>query len=331
LEKSYASDRGVKALEDHFRSLGLGAVKVEQGRFPTTYHVKFPIPDPPPKVSIIIPTCNQHRLLGQCIDSVRAKTTYPNYEIVVIDNRSDEPATLAYLAELESSGAARVLRYAQPFNYSAINNWAVEQVDGELIAMMNNDIEVISPEWLTEMVSHVLRPDVGAVGAKLYYANDTIQHAGVITGLGGVAGHSHKHCSRHDPGYFRRLFLTQNLSAVTGACLVVRREAYLRAGGLDSEKLAIAFNDVDFCLKLTELGLRNVWTPYAELYHHESVSRGPEDTPEKVVRFQQEIARMKERWGNRLLQDPCYSPRLTLDREDFSPDYRNAPPKPWLQ
>jgi O-antigen biosynthesis protein len=180
-------------------------------------------------------------------------------------------------------------------------------------------------------VSHALRPDVGAVGAKLYYANDTIQHAGVITGLGGVAGHSHKHCSRHDPGYFRRLFLTQNLSAVTGACLVVRREAYLRAGGLDSEKLAIAFNDVDFCLKLKELGLRNVWTPYAELYHHESASRGPEDSPEKVVRFQQEIARMKERWGDGLLYDPCYSPRLTLDREDFTPDYRNAPPKPWLQ
>ncbi len=331
LQKKYASDRGLKALEDHFRSLGSGAAKVEEGRFPTTYHVKFPIPDPPPKVSIIIPTCNQHRLLRQCIESVRAKTTYPNYELVVIDNRSDEPATLDYLAELERSGSAQVLRYAQPFNYSAINNWAVEQVDGELIAMMNNDIEVISPQWLTEMVSHALRPDVGAVGAKLYYWDDTIQHAGVITGLGGVAGHSHKHYSRHESGYFRRLFLTQNVSAVTGACLVVRREAYLRAGGLDSERLAIAFNDVDFCLRLKALGLRNVWTPYAELYHHESASRGPEDSPEKVVRFQQEIARMKERWGDRLLSDPYYSPRLTLDREDFTPDYRSAPPKPWLR
>lgn len=331
LQKNYASDRGIRALQDHFRSLGVAGVKVEEGHFPTTYHVKFPIPDPPPKVSIIIPTRNQHQLLRQCIESVRSKTAYPNYELVVIDNQSDEPAAVNYLAELERAGTARVLRYARPFNYSAINNWAVEQVDGEIIAMMNNDIEVIGPEWLTEMVSHALRPDVGAVGAKLYYTDGTMQHAGVVTGLGGVAGHSHKHYGRHESGYFRRLFLTQNLSAVTGACLVVRRQTYLRAGGLDSERLAIAFNDVDFCLKLNELGLRNVWTPYARLYHHESASRGPEDSPEKVVRFQQEIARMKERWGDRLMRDPCYSPRLTLDREDFTPDYRSAPPKPWLQ
>ena len=330
LEKSYASDRGIRALQDHFRSIGLDAVEVEHGHFPTTYHVKFPIPVPAPKVSIIIPMRDRHRLLRRCVESVQGKTTYPNYEIVIVDNQTEEPASLDYLAALVASGVARVLRYDHQFNYSALNNWAVGQVDGDVIALLNNDTEVISPNWLTEMTSHAVRPEVGAVGAKLYYPDETIQHAGVITGLGGVAGHSHKHCQRHDPGYFRRLFLTQNFSAVTGACLVVRRDNFLRVGGFDSENLAIAFSDVDFCLKLTELGLRNVWTPYAQLYHHESVSRGPESSPEKARRFQQEIGWMKKRWGDRLLSDPYYSPRLTLDREDFGPDYRRFPPKPWL-
>jgi GT2 family glycosyltransferase len=189
---------------------------------------------------------------------------------------------------------------------------------------------VIAPDWLTEMVSHAVRPDIGAVGAKLYYDNDTIQHAGVIAGLGGVAGHSHKHYPRESPGYYRRLFLVQNVSAVTGACLVVRKSIYRKVGGLNERDLPIAFNDVDFCLRLRELGLRNLWTPYAELYHHESVSRGPEDSPEKIMRFQREIRFMKERWGEGLLRDPYYSPMLTLDREDFGPNFGIPQRRPWL-
>lgn len=327
-EKSYATASGIRALEDHFRARGIAGVTVTAGAYPTTYHVRWPLPDPPPKVSLIVPTRNQHEILRACIDSIRAKTRYPNYEIVVVDNQSDDAGTLAYLGDIERSGV-RVLRYDQPFNYSAINNFAVANVDGEVIGLLNNDIEVIAPDWLTEMVAHAIRPDVGAVGAKLYYPDDTVQHGGVIVGICGVAGHSHKHTARGNPGYFRRLCVTQNLSAVTGACLVVRRDNYLRVGGLESEALTVAFNDVDFCLKLDELGLRNVWTPYAELYHHESKSRGPEDSPEKLARFKREIEYMTTRWGARLRRDPYYSPMLTLDWETFTPDYRAAPPKPW--
>jgi glycosyltransferase involved in cell wall biosynthesis len=329
-EKSYATDHGIKALQDHFRSRHMDGVVVEAGRFPTTYHVRYPLPDAPPKVSLIIPTRNHHEILRGCIDSIRGKTTYPNYEIVVVDNQSTDGATLRYFEEIQKSGM-RILRYEEPFNYSAINNFAVERVDGEVVGLLNNDIEVITPEWLTEMVAHAIRPDVGAVGAKLYYTNNTIQHAGVIVGLGGVAGHSHKHLARDNPGYFRRLCVTQNLSAVTGACLVVRKHNYLKVGGLNSDDLTVAFNDVDFCLKLWEIGLRNVWTPHAELYHHESMSRGPEDSPEKLARFRQEMRYMKDRWGERLRKDPYYSPMLTLDWETFQPDFRNAPRKPWLE
>jgi len=328
--KNYATEHGIEALKEHFRSRGREGVLVEPGRFPTTYHIRFPVPERAPKVSIIIPTRNHQAILRQCIDSIRAKTSYSNYEIVVIDNLSDDDESLRYFAELEKSGV-RVLRYDLPFNYSAINNFAVERVDGTVVALLNNDIEVITSDWLTEMASHALRPDIGAVGAKLYYGNDTIQHGGVIVGLGGVAGHSHKHLPRDNPGYFRRLFLTQNLSAVTGACLVVRRDNYLKVGGLDEANLTIAFNDVDFCLKLWAIGLRNVWTPHAEFYHHESASRGPEDSPEKIDRFRKEIAFMKAKWGDRLKRDPYYSPILTLDWENFTPDFRKAPRKPWIE
>ena len=328
-EKDYATRHGIKALQDHFRSRGIDGVTVKAGRYPTTYHVRFPLPDPAPKVSLIIPTRNQHEALRACIDSIRAKTTYPNYEIVIVDNQSDDGGTLRYLDEIQKTGI-RVLRYDEPFNYSAINNFAVGSVDGDVIGLLNNDIEIIDPEWLTEMVSHAMRPDVGAVGAKLYYRDDTIQHGGVIVGICGVAGHSHKHAARGNSGYFRRLCVTQNLSAVTGACLVVRKDNYLRVGGLESEALTVAFNDVDFCLKLGELGLRNVWTPHAELYHHESKSRGPEDSPEKLARFGREIEYMTARWGERLKHDPYYSPMLTLEWETFTPDYRAAPSKPWL-
>ena len=199
-----------------------------------------------------------------------------------------------------------------------MNNAAIKQAKGEYVLLINNDIEVISPEWLTEMLTLAIQPGVGAVGARLLYPNDTLQHAGVITGLGGVAGHSHKHLHKTEPGYFYRVQLIQTLSAVTAACLLIKKSIYNQVNGLDEENLAVAFNDVDFCLRVREAGYRNVWTPYAELYHHESATRGYEDTPEKKLRFKNEVLYMKKRWGDELMNDPAYSPNLTLDYEDFS-------------
>jgi GT2 family glycosyltransferase len=230
-----------------------------------------------------------------------------------------EPQTLEWFESVQrKEPRVRVLRYDLPFNYASINNFGEKHARGSVIGLVNNDVEVISPGWLTDMVGHVCRQDVGCVGAKLYYSDGTIQHGGVIIGIGGVAGHSHKYAPANDHGYFRRLLLTQAVSAVTGACLLVRREVYREVNGLDEQNLAIAFNDVDFCLKVRQAGYRSIWTPYAELYHHESVSRGSEDTPEKAARFQAEAEFMKKKWGEQLSRDPFYSPHLTLDREDFS-------------
>ncbi|MGH8032308.1 MAG: glycosyltransferase family 2 protein [Luteimonas sp.] len=273
--------------------------------------VRHALPTNAPKVSIIIPTRDNVELLRRCVDSVLALSTYQNFEVVVVDNQSSEPDTLEYFEAMQRDSRSRVLHFDAPFNYSAVNNFAVSQVDGELIALLNNDVEVITPDWLEEMLQYALRPDVGAVGAMLYYPDDTIQHAGVVVGLGGVAGHMHMHDARGTAGYCGRARHVQSLSAVTAACLLVRREAYLGVGGLD-ETLAIAFNDVDFCLRLMASGLRNIWTPFAELYHHESASRGSEDTPEKQARFAREVQVMLERWGRGLTTDPAYHPNLSL-------------------
>jgi GT2 family glycosyltransferase len=194
----------------------------------------------------------------------------------------------------------KVLRFSGDFNYSAINNLAVKKSQGNILGLINNDTEVITPEWLSEMVSHAIRPDIGCVGAKLYYPNDTIQHGGIILGMGGVAGHFHKDFPRGHSGYFGRLITTQNLSAVTAACLLVRKSVYNQVGGLNEKDLKVAFNDVDLCLKVYERGYRNLWTPYAELYHHESMTRGQEDTPEKQLRFQYESAYMRKVWERNL-------------------------------
>lgn len=316
-QKSYTSEAGLKALEDFIPSLN-ESWQVEHGKLDNTYHVSRPIMGLP-KVSIIIPTKDQSGLLKTCIDSVIAKTTYQNYEIVIVDNASIETRSKKYLLELEKKKNIRVLSYPKPFNFSAINNFAVSHcVSSEYVLLLNNDIEVINNGWLEEMLSIAQQEGVGCVGAKLYYSNDLIQHAGVILGIGGVAGHSHKYYSRKDNGYFSRLSLRQDLSAVTAACLLVSKSNYEKVGGLNENDLTIAFNDVDFCLKVRELGLRNVWTPFAELYHYESISRGAEDTPEKVRRFNQEVAYMKNQWGDQLLSDPFYNTNLTLQHEDFS-------------
>ncbi|GAW86674.1 conserved hypothetical protein [Bathymodiolus platifrons methanotrophic gill symbiont] len=287
-------------------------------KLPGVLRVRYLLPDSLPLVSIVIPTRNGFHLLYRCVESIFAKTAYINYELIIIDNGSDDVVTVRYLQRLQQDPRVTVIRDDSVFNYSALNNKAVAQAQGKLIALLNNDLEVINSDWLDEMVSHAIHLEVGAVGAKLYYPDDTIQHAGVIVGLGGVAGHSHKHFPRDNPGYCARLLLAQNLSAVTAACLLVRKEVFDAVSGFDEKNLAVAFNDVDFCLRIQEQGYQNVWTPYAELYHYESASRGYEDTPEKQARFNSEIAYMKLRWGESLLTDPAYSPNLTQGREDFS-------------
>lgn len=315
-EKSYAYAAGKRALEEHVKRMALPAM-VEEAPDTPFYRLRFKVPEPVPLVSLIIPTRDMVELLSGCIRSIREKTTYDNYEIIVVDNGSVEPETLAYFKKLRKEKAARVIAYNKPFNYSAINNFAVKKAKGSIVGLINNDIEVISPDWLTEMVSWAVQPDVGCVGAKLYYADDTIQHAGVILGIGGVAGHSHKYFPRNSPGYFARLKLAQNLSAVTAACLIVRKEVYQEIGGLNEKDLKVAFNDVDFCLKVREAGYSNVWTPFAELYHLESKSRGGEDSPEKKERFNKEIIYMIGKWEKSLKKDPFYSPNLNLNKEDF--------------
>nr|WP_314490588.1 glycosyltransferase family 2 protein [uncultured Pseudomonas sp.] len=316
--KSYTTDAGVKSLKTYFQKINKG-VKVGPGPVVNTYRVQWPLPAKPPLVSLLIPTRDRRSLTEVAVRSILEKTTYKNYEILILDNGSTEPDTLEFFEHIQLEYKnVRVIRYDYPFNYSAINNFGARHARGKVLGLVNNDVEVISPEWLTEMVSQALRPEIGCVGAKLYFSNDTVQHAGVICSLGGVAGHSHKHFDRSHPGYFYRLLLPQALSAVTAACLIVRKEVFDQVNGLDEINLKVAFNDVDFCLKVDEAGYRNVWTPYAELYHYESISRGAEDSPEKIKRFQAEIIFMKNRWSQVLNRDPYYNENLTKDREDFS-------------
>ena len=280
--------------------------------------VRYELPEKLPLVSLIIPTFNGFKILRQCIESIIMKTSYPNYEIIIINNNSDDQKTLQYLQSLKESPKIKVLDYPHSFNYSAINNMAVNYANGKIIGFLNNDIEVINEDWLTEMVSHALRPEIGAVGARLWYKDNTLQHGGVILGVGGVANHSHKGISKGDPGYFGRAILVQNFSAVTGACMILRKDCFIAVGGFNERQLAVTFNDVDLCLKIIRSGLRIVWTPYAELYHHESASRGYDDTVEKLTRSQKEIAYMQKHWKKWLIFDPAYNPNLTLETEDFA-------------
>jgi len=290
------------------------------------------VPSAAPLVSLIIPTRNALQLVRQAVRSILATTDYPSYEIVIVDNGSDDPEALAYLAQVSREDPrVRVMPCGEPFNYSAINNRAVREARGEIVGLLNNDVEAIDPGWLTEMVSHAVRPGIGAVGAMLYYPLNTIQHAGVILGLGGVAGHPFKEFPRGDQGQKNRLRLVQNYSAVTAACLLIRKDRFQEVGGLNEKYLSIAFNDVDLCCKLIKAGYRNLWTPYAEFYHHESATRGVEDTPEKKARFQSEIDYMMDTWADLLMSDPAYNPNLTLVGEDFSPAYLSRARKSWVE
>ncbi|WP_281705963.1 glycosyltransferase family 2 protein [Aeromonas taiwanensis] len=291
----------------------------------------WPLPAQLPRVSVIIPTRNGVAHLKPCIDSLVRQTRYPNLEILVMDNQSDEADTLAYLAHAAQEYGVRVIPYDHPFNYSAINNAAVGQASGELICLLNNDTEVMSPSWLEEMVSHLLRPGVGVVGAKLYYGDGRVQHGGDAVGPGGCADHFHAGLTADDPGYQRRAVCAQELSAVTAACLLTHRELFLSLGGLDDLNLPVAFNDVDYCLRAGEAGWRIVWTPFAELYHHESVSRGKDVTPQQLARAQRELRYMKKRWAQRLKHDPAYNPNLSYDRPDFSLSHAPNVVLPWMK
>ena len=315
-EKSYTTEAGVKALQNYFAQLHAD-VSVGRGKADNLYRVQWNLTYEP-LVSLIIPTKNGYEVTKQAIDSILNKTTYAHYEILLVDNNSDDPKALAYFDELSQHEKITVLRYPHPFNYSAINNFAVQHARGEVLGLINNDVEVIDGGWLTEMVSQAMRPDIGCVGAMLYYPNDTIQHAGVVIGINGVAGHSHKHYPKSHLGYFSRLFVAQDLLAVTAACLLLRKTTFDEVGGLNERDLTVAFNDVDLCLKVHKAGYRNLWTPYAELYHHESISRGREDNPEKIARFKREVDYMLNTWHTNTLFDPYYNPNLTIEREDFS-------------
>lgn len=314
--KSYAFLAGQKALTEHLQRRGLQGKVEEAPEAPGMYRICWQRPESLPLVSIIIPTRNGQALVRQCLDSLR-QTSYPRYEVILVDNGSDDPEALAFFAERERSGQIRVFRDDSPFNFSAINNHGIRHAaQGEFILLMNNDIEITHPEWLDEMVGPAMEPGVGCVGARLWYPDGRLQHGGVVL-VCGVAGHAHKYLPRGRHGYMGRAVLAQEFVAVTAACLLVRRSIYEEVGGLD-ETLAVAFNDVDFCLRVHEAGYRNHWTPYAELVHHESVSRGYEDTPEKQQRFKREIDTLQSRWPHLLAHDPCYNPNLTMDAEDFS-------------
>jgi GT2 family glycosyltransferase len=320
-----------RALTEHFERCGIPATVEPAPATNRLTRIRHALPNPAPRVSLIVPTRDKVEWLRGCVEGLRHRTDYTDLEILVVDNNSEEPATFAYFDSLEDDPRVRVLRYESPFNYSAINNFAAAQATGSILGLINNDIEVIEPGWLKEMVGHAVRPEVGGVGAKLYYANHTVQHAGVITGIRGIAWHSHKTFMRSDDGYFSRLQLTQNLSAVTAACLILRKEVFDEVDGFDEDHLAVAFNDVDLCLRIRDRGYLLVWTPFAELYHLESTSRGPDTAPDKFERFAGEIEYMQRRWGKRLLEDPYYNPNLTLDSEDFALAFPPRTVKPWLR
>lgn len=314
--KPYTLTAAKKALAEHLDRLGIKGT-VCDSRIPSTYQIRYEITGEP-LISIIIPNKDHIDDLEKCICSVVEKSTYRRFEIIIVENNSVEQETFDYYKDIQKKHEnIKVVIWREEFNYSAINNFGFQYAKGEYIVLLNNDIEILTPDWLEQMLMFTQREDVGAAGMMLYYPDDTIQHAGVILGIGGVAGHSHKYFKRGDYGYVSRLTIAQNLSAVTAACMMLRAEVYRQVGGLD-EGFAVAFNDVDLCMKIREAGYLIVWTPYAEAYHYESKSRGLEDTPEKQRRFEGEVYRFMEKWGKALEQgDPYYNPNLTLEREDF--------------
>lgn len=315
--KLYAFDAGQRAVQAHYDRIGIRA-EVFKGEYLGLYRTRF-IREKDPLISIIIPNKDHIEDLQRCIDSIESKSTYRNYEYIIVENNSEKEETFRFYETLQAENEkVRVVFWKGIFNYSAINNFGASYAQGEYLLLLNNDTEIINSDCLEELLGYCMRPDVGAVGARLYYEDDTIQHAGVVVGFGGIAGHCFVMQPRGYTGYCHRIICAQDYSAVTAACMMVKKSAFEQVKGL-SEELQVAFNDIDFCMKLRRAGYLIVYNPYAELYHYESKSRGLEDTPEKVARFNREIKTFEERWPEILRDgDPYYNPNLTLDSQDFS-------------
>lgn len=314
--KLYAFEAGRKSVEEHYKRIGVPA-KVEHSSFYGMFRTKYCWQEQP-LISIIIPNKDHVEDLKKCMESIEQKSIYRNFEFVIVENNSTEEETFRYYKELEQRENVQVVYYKGGFNFSKINNFGATYAKGEYLLLLNNDTEIINPECLEELLGYCMREDVGIVGAKLCYEDDTIQHAGVVIGFGGMAGHAFIESSRYDTGYMGRIMCAQDYSAVTAACMMTKKSVFHAVGGL-TEELEVAFNDIDYCLKVRELGKLVVYNPYAELYHYESKSRGMEDTPEKVERFNSEVAKFCERWEEILREgDPYYNPNLTLDKADFS-------------
>ena len=318
--KPYAIESARGAVADHLRKHGFDHFTITSTRaFETIFKITYEILGEP-KISIVIPNKDHAEDLRRCITSIVEKSTWENYEILVAENNSASREIFSYYEELKNDPRIRILTYEGEFNYSRINNFAVKEAEGEYILLLNNDTQVITVNWMEELLMYAQRPDVGAVGGKLYYADKTIQHAGVVIGLGAhrTAGHVHYGQKRENLGYMGRLCYAQDMTAVTGACLMVKKAAYEQVGGLD-EGFAVSLNDVDFCLKLRKAGYLNVFTPFAELYHFESASRGLDDQGEKAQRYNEESARFREKWKAELeAGDPYFNPNFSLDKPDFS-------------
>jgi GT2 family glycosyltransferase len=316
-EKVYAREAARRAVQEHFDRIGLRAICERAPRAPSHHRIRYCLPEVLPHVTIIIPTRDRVDLLSRCIESIQSRSTYPAYDILIVDNGSSTPEFLKYSDTARRDSRLSILRIDEPFNFSRLNNQGAARARGTLLCFLNNDTEVISPEWLEEMVSLASREDVGAVGATLYHPDDTIQHAGIILGLGGLAAHGHRGLPRGEAGYFGRLALTQAVSAVSAACLMVRKSVFDEVGGFD-DALAVAYNDVDLCLRLGRRGLRNVWTPFAELYHFESATRGADVRGDARARLLAEAQVVRQRWRDVLDADPYFNPNLSLERPDFA-------------
>ncbi len=315
--KPYAREAARRAITEHLERKGIAGQVEASPENPEAHRVVYSLGEKLPAVSIIIPFRDRVELLQRCLESVRAQTDYPDFEFVLVDNGSKEKSTLDFLKSQEPDSGTKVLRDTGPFNFSRLTNKGAAAARGEILLFLNNDIEAIEPGWLRELVSHAARLEVGAVGARLWYPDGTLQAGGVILGLGGVAGHAFPHLKRGRGGYFSRALLQQNISAVTGACLAVKKELFEKVGPFDETNLSISFNDIDFCLRLIAAGYLNVWTPFANLIHAESASRGHQPTKKEQAHFVSEATFMQHTWGFELLHDPAYNPNLSLNLPGF--------------
>lgn len=314
--KLYAFEAGKRAIEENLRQNGLIG-EVSHTKDYGFYRVKYPVQGEP-LVSIIIPNKDAKEDLEKCIQSILEKSSYTNYEILIVENNSTGEEIFSYYKELSENSRIRLLRWKREFNYSAINNYGAKKAKGDYLLFLNNDTEVISPDWIEEMLGFCQRPDTGIVGARLYFGNNTVQHAGTVIGIGGIAGHMFTDMPRERSGYMHKAAIIQDLSAVTAACMMVKRQVFDEVQGFE-EQLSVAFNDVDFCLRVREKQYLVVYDPYVELYHYESKSRGAEDSKEKVRRFQSEIEFMRCRWETLLKKgDPYYNKNLSLVKWNYS-------------